>query len=205
MRLCDANVLINAHREQQPHHEVARLWLEETLHGGEAFGMSELVLSGFLRVTTMRSKFLTEPTPLPDALAFVEAIRSRRRHVPVRPGPPRSTLVRGTSRFLPSCSAEPAPVGSSSPTPGSLRSRSNTADTGGPSTATSPASRGWPGRCREEVREASVPPGSADERRPAVVSRRTRHVVCRGIRTPGEGVQVPAAPGLTFPAADRRP
>ena len=87
LRLLDVNVLINAHRAQQPHHGAARAWLEETLHAGEAFEMSQLVLSGFLRVVTMRSRFLTEPTPLAEALAFVDVIRTRRHHVPIRPGP----------------------------------------------------------------------------------------------------------------------
>ena len=86
MRLCDVNVLVNAHRALQPHHEPAYAWLEGTLRTKEAFGMSELVLSSFLRVVTRRSRFLPEPTPLAEAMSFVEVIRSRRHHVPVRPG-----------------------------------------------------------------------------------------------------------------------
>jgi toxin-antitoxin system PIN domain toxin len=50
--------------------------LEELVNSNEAFGLSELVCSAFVRVVTHRSVFL-RPSPLEEALLFVEDIRSR--------------------------------------------------------------------------------------------------------------------------------
>ncbi len=50
------------------------------------FGVSDLVLSGFLRIVT-HSKVFKEPTPLPQALAFCDSLRSRANAVVLSPGP----------------------------------------------------------------------------------------------------------------------
>jgi uncharacterized protein len=81
----DVNVLVYAHREEIAEHHACRAWLLETAGGDEAFGLIELVLSGFVRVVTHPRVFKT-PTPLGDALAFVEALRARPSAVLVRPG-----------------------------------------------------------------------------------------------------------------------
>jgi toxin-antitoxin system PIN domain toxin len=85
MLLADVNVLVYAHREDAPHHAACRGWLEGLVNGREAFGFSELVLSGFLRVVTHPKVFI-RPSPLADALAFAEQLRSRPNAVPVAPG-----------------------------------------------------------------------------------------------------------------------
>ena len=48
----DVNVLVYAHREDIPDHLAYREWLESVINGNAAYGYSELVLSGFLRVVT---------------------------------------------------------------------------------------------------------------------------------------------------------
>lgn len=86
MVLCDVNVLVNAHREDTPRHAACREWLESTINGDNAYGVSELVLSGFIRVVT-HPKVFVKPTPLADALAFTALLREQPNAVPVAPGP----------------------------------------------------------------------------------------------------------------------
>lgn len=63
MILTDVNVLIYAHREDDADHRRFREWLEAVVAGPEAFGISDLILSGFLRVVT-HPKIFHPPTPL---------------------------------------------------------------------------------------------------------------------------------------------
>jgi toxin-antitoxin system PIN domain toxin len=74
MLLCDVNVLVYAHREDAVDHDGYRTWLERQLAGRAAFGWSDLVASGFLRVVTNRRVFPT-PTPLAAAIAFLDDVR----------------------------------------------------------------------------------------------------------------------------------
>ena len=83
--LPDANVLVYAHREDSPHHAGCRDWLEELVNGDASYGLSELVLSSVVRVVT-HPKVFNKPSPLADAIAFVEQLRERPNCVPVTPG-----------------------------------------------------------------------------------------------------------------------
>jgi uncharacterized protein len=74
--LADVNVLVYAHREDAPHHAACRAWLEGVVNGDESFGLSELVLSGFMRVVT-HPKVFTRPSSLAEALEFTEQLRGR--------------------------------------------------------------------------------------------------------------------------------
>ena len=85
MFLPDVNVLVYAHREDSAQHAGCREWVEAMVNGDAAYGLSELVLSGFLRVVT-HPKVFTKPSPLADALAFAEQLRGRSHCVPVTPG-----------------------------------------------------------------------------------------------------------------------
>ena len=85
MRLLYVNVLLYAHREEASEHARYREWLESLLSGDEAYGMADLVLSGFVRIAT-HPKVLDPPTPLDIALAFVEEVRGQPNCVPVNPG-----------------------------------------------------------------------------------------------------------------------
>lgn len=86
MILCDVNILVYAHREDAARHAEYRDWLEGVLQGPSAYGMSDLVLSGFVRVVT-HTKIFARSTPLAEAMRFVAAVRSREHRVAVSPGP----------------------------------------------------------------------------------------------------------------------
>jgi hypothetical protein len=83
--LTDVNVLIYAHREDAADHQRFRDWLEEVIAGPEAFGVADLVLSGFLRVVTHRRIF-NPPTPLIHAVEFCDFLRNQPNAVSVAPG-----------------------------------------------------------------------------------------------------------------------
>ena len=85
MVLCDVNVLVYAHREDAADHAAYREWMEDVVNGSSAYGVSDLVLSGFLRVVT-HLRIFEKPTPLKRALTFAEQIRGQPNAVPVAPG-----------------------------------------------------------------------------------------------------------------------
>ncbi|HEY7418794.1 MAG TPA: TA system VapC family ribonuclease toxin [Ktedonobacteraceae bacterium] len=63
-----------------------------TSHKGKTYGVSELVLSGFMRVVT-HPKVFARPTSLAMALDFVNQSRSQPHAVPIRPGPRHWAIV----------------------------------------------------------------------------------------------------------------
>jgi hypothetical protein len=83
--LIDVNVLVYAHREDAPDHSRYRQWLTDLINGDTAYGVADLVLSGFLRVVT-HPRVFRAPSPLESALAFVSEIRDRPHRVTVAPG-----------------------------------------------------------------------------------------------------------------------
>jgi toxin-antitoxin system PIN domain toxin len=83
--LFDVNVLLNAHRTEQPHHDVAHDLLERTVGDARPFALSELILSSFVRIVTHR-RALDPPTPLGDALDFCDGLRDRPNARIVAPG-----------------------------------------------------------------------------------------------------------------------
>ncbi|MDQ6798359.1 MAG: type II toxin-antitoxin system VapC family toxin [Actinomycetota bacterium] len=85
MILVDVNVLVYAHRADSPSHGEYRQWLEQLVNADAAFGLAELVLSGFVRVVT-HPRVFDPPTPCPEALDQAERLRTRPNHVAVRPG-----------------------------------------------------------------------------------------------------------------------
>ncbi len=85
MDLLDVNVLLHAHREEQPEHDPIRRWLEERISEQRPFGVPSLVFSRFLRIATNPRAFRS-PTPLETALEVVESIRSQPHCVAVEPG-----------------------------------------------------------------------------------------------------------------------
>ena len=68
MQSPDVNVLVCAFREDAVHHERCRTWLEKSLRDRERVGLSELVLSGVLRVLT-HPRVFDPPTPSEEAIA----------------------------------------------------------------------------------------------------------------------------------------
>jgi toxin-antitoxin system PIN domain toxin len=72
----DVNVLVAASRSDHPHHAVARTWLEEALsaaEAGAAFTLMPMVIASLLRLVTS-PKIFVQPTPISDAVAFIDAI-----------------------------------------------------------------------------------------------------------------------------------
>lgn len=85
MILLDVNVLVYAHREDAPDHAAYKEWLQAATVSQAPFGLSELVLSGFLRVVTHPRVFRT-PSPMPVAVGFANALRERPNCVHIAPG-----------------------------------------------------------------------------------------------------------------------
>jgi uncharacterized protein len=72
----DVNVLVAASRGDHPHHVVARAWLEDALAAatsGAAFTLMPMVAASVLRLVTS-PKIFVQPTPIADAVAFIDAI-----------------------------------------------------------------------------------------------------------------------------------
>jgi toxin-antitoxin system PIN domain toxin len=85
MVLVDVNVLVYAHRTDAPRHKEFLRWWNETARSDQAFGVADLVLSGFLRVVT-HPRVFDPPSPLDSALRFVEEVKTRANFVGVKPG-----------------------------------------------------------------------------------------------------------------------
>lgn len=85
MILPDVNVLVYAHRSDSINHHSYREWLEAELNSYQSFGISTLVLSGFLRVVT-HPRIFSSPTSLPIALEFVDQFITHPNCVLVAPG-----------------------------------------------------------------------------------------------------------------------
>jgi uncharacterized protein len=83
--LCDVNVLVYAFREAAPSHAAYRDWLRARVTSQEAFGLSELVLSGVMRIATHPAVF-SPPAPTEAALEFVDALRAQPNAVILAPG-----------------------------------------------------------------------------------------------------------------------
>ena len=73
MTFPDVNVLIYAHREDAPEHVRFAEWLRNFLNAPEPFGLSELVLSSFVRIVT-NPKIFDPATPTETALQFCERL-----------------------------------------------------------------------------------------------------------------------------------
>ena len=98
MILPDVNVLVYAHKRESPRHEEYAAWLTE-LAGNEPFAVANVILSGFIRVTT-HPKILTSPSTLTEALSFAENLRERRNCTVVTPGPQHWPIFTGFCRQL---------------------------------------------------------------------------------------------------------
>ena len=85
MILADVNVLVYAFRSDSVRHEDYRDWLDGIVNDESAFGISDLVASGFLRVVTHPRAF-AHPSRLEAAIGFVEALQDQPNAVPVAPG-----------------------------------------------------------------------------------------------------------------------
>jgi hypothetical protein len=74
----DVNVLVAASRSDHPHHAVARAWLEQAVASaaqGVSLRLQPMVISSFLRLVT-HPRIFVHPTPMAEALRFVDALLS---------------------------------------------------------------------------------------------------------------------------------
>ena len=80
-------VLVYAHREDAPNHIACRRWLEEIINGDQAYGLADIVLSGFFRVVT-HPRVFDPPSEMALALSFASQVREQPNCVPITPGSP---------------------------------------------------------------------------------------------------------------------
>lgn len=71
MNLLDVNVLVYAVRQDADRHQEYRSWLMELVNGDAAFGLSEQVLAGVLRIVT-HPRVFKNPSPFADVIRFVD-------------------------------------------------------------------------------------------------------------------------------------
>jgi len=86
MHAVDVNVLVFAHRPDADGHSRYRDWLEAARLGEEPLGVSDVVLSGFVRIVT-HPRVFKDPSPLEVAVGFADMLRASPASVPLRPGP----------------------------------------------------------------------------------------------------------------------
>ena len=75
----DVNVLVAASRADHPHHAAAHTWLLAAMDAartGEPLGLLGTVVASYLRLVTHRKVF-AEPTPMNNAIAYVDALLQR--------------------------------------------------------------------------------------------------------------------------------
>lgn len=94
MVVADANVLLYAVDTASAHHDESLEWLERSLSGAEAVGLSWIVLLAFIRVGTNRS-ILPEALSVDEATAQVQAWLGAPAAVVVEPTVRHAELLRG--------------------------------------------------------------------------------------------------------------
>jgi hypothetical protein len=99
MILPDVNVLVFAHREDAVDHPRYRQWLEAILQSGQPYGISDHVLSGFLRVVT-HPRVFAPPSPIRSALDFVRQVREQPHCRLIVPGPRHWQIFTGLCQSL---------------------------------------------------------------------------------------------------------
>ncbi|MBA3420366.1 MAG: type II toxin-antitoxin system VapC family toxin [Thermoleophilaceae bacterium] len=103
MKLVDANVLLYAVNEDEPHHTEAKNWLDTSLVRTESIGFAWSIVLAFLRVST-RSPAFARPFDTEHAVARLEkwlaqppavVVEPTRRHLPLVAGLLRSVGTAG--------------------------------------------------------------------------------------------------------------
>jgi len=84
--LPDVNILVHTFRRDSSDHSLCRRCIEGVLESGARFGVSPLVLSGFLRVVT-HPRVFAQPSALAESIGFCEALLAQPNCVLVEPGP----------------------------------------------------------------------------------------------------------------------
>lgn len=85
MLAVDVDILVYAHRADTEDHPDYLAWLEDARSADEPLGVSDVVLSGFLRIVT-HPKVFVDPTPIGEALDFARLVREAPAALPLAPG-----------------------------------------------------------------------------------------------------------------------
>ncbi len=85
MILPDVNVLIGAFRTDTPQHALCRSWLVEVVSGDARFGISTLVLSVVVRITT-NGRVFKSPSTSEEAFAFCRDLLTQPHCETIEPG-----------------------------------------------------------------------------------------------------------------------
>jgi len=72
----DVNVLVYAFRKDAVNHVRYRDWLQSIINASDAYGLSDLVLSGFLRIVT-HPKVFKQSSTRTEAFEFIRTVRSQ--------------------------------------------------------------------------------------------------------------------------------
>jgi toxin-antitoxin system PIN domain toxin len=83
--LPDVNILIYAYRQDATDHERYRAWLEDAAVGDRPIGLADVVLSGLVRIVS-HPRIFRPPSPIADALGFVEDLFAQPTAVRLGPG-----------------------------------------------------------------------------------------------------------------------
>jgi superoxide dismutase len=76
MILPDVNVLIYAFRQDVPQHAVCRPWLDDVVRSDTRFGVSPLVLSAVVRITTNPRAYRT-PSAIDEAFGSFDSFKEK--------------------------------------------------------------------------------------------------------------------------------
>ena len=85
MYLLDVNVFIYAHREELEKHKTSAEFLSKLVNSPSRFAISELALSGFVRIVTNSSIF-KPATKVKTAISFCDSLLEVDNSVRLRPG-----------------------------------------------------------------------------------------------------------------------
>lgn len=99
MLSADVNILVNAHRRESPFHDAALEWLEGARRGDVPVALPDVVLAGFVRVVT-NHRIFREPSPIDDALTFVDRLLASPPVLRMAPGPRHWSIFSGLCRTL---------------------------------------------------------------------------------------------------------
>lgn len=94
MQSPDVNVLVCAFRADAAHHDLCRAWLDGVISRREPVGVSELVLSGVLRILT-HPRVFSPPASVESAAAFIDALLAQHAFTSLRPGSGHWRIFRG--------------------------------------------------------------------------------------------------------------
>jgi len=83
--LPDVNVLVYAFRKDSENHQAYLQWLEDIVNSSSQYGLSDLALSGMLRIVT-HSRVFNKPSSLVDSLEFIRQLRNQTNCLHIMPG-----------------------------------------------------------------------------------------------------------------------